>query len=316
MTKVDPVVLRRLRRARGLSQEKLAERTGGPGEPKIDKQTISRLERGERAKVRDRTVARLAQALSVVPADLTGDAPVSDTPRKESAPDSRSQLNVRIGTAYRNALTLVARRYRIEPSQIVELAPFLFVWAAEKSLCWRQERLSELSRKLADMKAVAYELRHLSPQINITTYVDDAVADEQSSINGRDLFGLSIKLNLAGIGPDFDSDTENPFADFLRELVRSFSNVATFGGWSASSSPAYRVCFEEAAELVGGERERADEILTGAIALNEMPKELRKHGMTRERAEWVRMKAEEYHQKLANDLAWFDRKLEAKGGPK
>ena len=316
MTRVDPVVLQRLRKAKGWSQEELAGKTKFEGQPKIDKQTISRLERGERPKTRSRTIRQLAHALSVDPAVLTGDGLAPDISRESSALDSRSQLNVRVGAAPRNALNLVARRYRVEPSQIVELAPFLCVWAAEESLRRRQERLSTLDLTLDETKALGHQLRHLSPQINIFSYADDAIAAEQSSINERDLFGSSIKLDLAGVSPNFDTDTENPFAMFLRELVISFGNVATFEEWSGSWSPAYRVCSEEAAELVGGDRERADEILRGAVALNEMPKEIRKHGMEKERAEWVRMKAEEYRQKLADDFAELDRLLENKEASK
>ena len=72
------------------------------------------------------------------------------------------------------------------------------------------------------------------------------------------------------------------------------------------------MCPEEAAELVDGERERADEILRGEVALNEMPKEIRKQGMERERAEWVRVKAEEYRRALADDIAELGRLLESK----
>ena len=299
MTKVDPAVLQRLRKAKRWSQEELAEKTRSDGQPKIDKQTISRLERGERAKTRSRTIRQLARALSVDPAVLTGDGPTPNISRDRSALDTRSQLNVRVATAPRNALNLVAWRYRVEPSQIVELAPFLFVWAAEESLRRRQERLSTLDRTLDETKALGAQLCHLSPQINIFSYADDAIAAEQSSINERDLFGSSIKLDLIGVGPDFDTDIQNPFAMFLRELVSSLGNVATFDKWSGSWSPAYRVCSEEAAALVGGDRDRADEILRGLVALNEMPKEIRKPEMAEERTEWVRAKAEEYRKEMA-----------------
>jgi hypothetical protein len=189
----------------------------------------------------------------------------------------------------------------------VELAPFLFVWAAEESLRRRQERLSALDRALEETKALSHQFHHLSHQITNFLYVDDAIAAEQSSIEKRDLFGSSIDLDLTGVGPSLDADAENPFAMFLRELVSSFGEVATFEEWSGWLSPAYRVCFDEAAELVGGDSERADEILSGAVVLNEMPKEIRERGMEKERAEWVRVKAEEYRQKVADDVAELDR---------
>ena len=59
---------------------------------------------------------------------------------------SWKDTEIRIATSPRNALTLVSRRYGIEPSQIVELAPFLFLWAAEASLRQRRERIAEVER--------------------------------------------------------------------------------------------------------------------------------------------------------------------------
>jgi transcriptional regulator with XRE-family HTH domain len=309
MTKINPSILQRLRKSKGWSQEELSEKTKSGGQPKIDKQTISRLERGERPKTRSRTIKQLAHALGVDPAVLTGDGPTPDFSPESSALDSRSQLNVRIGNRPRNALNLVRRRYRVEPSQIVELAPFLFVWAAEESLRRRQERLSALDRALGETKALSHQFHHLSPEIINFWHVDDAIAAEQSSIEKRDLFGSSIDLDLKEVDPNFDADAENPFAMFLRELVSSFGKVATFVEWSGWLSPSYRVCFDEAAELVGGDSERADEILNGFVALNEMPKEIRGRGMEKERADWVRAKAEEYRQEVADDLAELNRLL-------
>ena len=228
MTKVDSTVLQRLRKARNWSQEELAEKTKSDGQPKIDKQTISRLERGERPKTRSRTVTQLARALGVDPAVLTGDDLAPSISRDRSALDARSQLNFRVGNAPRNALNLVARRYRVEPSQIVELAAFLFVWAAEESLRRRQERLSTLDRTLGETKALAAQLRHLSPQINNFSYADDAIAAEQSSINERDLFGSSIQLDLAGVGSRFRLGHPEPLRNVsqrTRQFFRQCSHV-------------------------------------------------------------------------------------------
>jgi hypothetical protein len=89
---------------------------------------------------------------------------------------------------------------------------------------------------------------------------------------------------------------------FLSKLISSFSDVASLKRWSESWSPEYRVCPEEAAEIVGGDRDRAEEILRGFVALNEMPKELRSPGFAKERAEWVRTKAKEHWQKFAEEF--------------
>ena len=204
---------------------------------RMNKQTIWRLKAGKVTKARDRTIEEIARVLKVDRRVLTGEMRAPDS----EPVASKNQLNVRVGTAQRNALNLVARRYRVEPSEIIELGPFLFVWAAEESLRRRQERLSKLDQLLDETKTLGRQLRHLSPQLNIFSYADDAVAAEQSSISERDLFGSSIKLDLAGMPPDFDADNENPFAMFLRELGNSFGDVAAFEEWAGSWSPIPRV---------------------------------------------------------------------------
>ena len=246
--RIDPAVLKKLLKDKGLSLADLAKRA------KINKQTIWRLTADKVAKARNHTIEQIAHVLKVDSQVLTGEVSVPEGSLDSEPVTSKNKLNVRIGTAQRNALNLVAGRYRVAPSEIVELAPYLFVWAAEESLRRRQERLSQLVQVLDQTKTLGRELRHLSPQLNIFLYADDAIAAEQSSINERDLFGSSITLDLAGVAPDFDAHDENPFAMFLRELGSSFSAVATFEGWSGS--PRYRVCPEEAAELVG-RRERS-----------------------------------------------------------
>jgi len=102
---------------------------------------------------------------------------------------------------------------------------------------------------------------------------------------------------------DHDFETENPFAMFLWNLVAEIGDVAKFEGWSGDGSPDYRVCREEAAQRVGGDADRTDEILRGEVALHEVPKEISSPEKTKERAEWVREKAAEYRKKLLEDLA-------------
>ena len=63
------------------------------------------------------------------------------------------------------------------------------------------------------------------------------------------------------------------------------------------------MCPEEAAQRVGGDTDRADEILRGQVALNEVPKEISSPEKAKERAEWVRKKAAEYRKKVLEDLA-------------
>jgi transcriptional regulator with XRE-family HTH domain len=71
ITVLDGERLRKLRRQRGLSQEKLANRAG------ISITTVARLERSPRPSCRGRTLARLAAALGEQPAAMTSLYPAS-----------------------------------------------------------------------------------------------------------------------------------------------------------------------------------------------------------------------------------------------
>ena len=128
------------------------------------------------------------------------------------------------------------------------------------------------------------------------------------------MFGAWFCRRANFLDPAFhhNFETENPFAMFLRNLATDIGRVAKFEGWSGDGSPNYRVCPEEATELVGGDHDRADEILRGLVALNEMPKEIRSPDKAKERAEWVREKAAEYRKHLADELADLDRLLESR----
>lgn len=280
-----------------MSQQQLAEIA------KIDKQTICRIEKGHQRTTRQHVLKQLAAALNIEPEVLIGEGPMPELQNETELPIVKSQLNIRIGTTHRNFLNLVAIRYKVKPSQIVELAPFLFCWAAEDSLRKRKARLAEFEQVLCQCERLGEQFRHLLPSINLFPYSDDAVWAEDHSIAQRDLFGAQVELNDIGVAPKF-VERENPFAEYLRGLASDLGDVATFEDWdNAGVSPYYRACPEEAAEFVGGDADRAEEILLGQVALNEMPSEFRKSGMANERAAWVRAKAAEFRQKRDRDLA-------------
>src|SRR3974377_781183 len=99
MPKIDPLRLKALRSKRGWSQEELAEKTKISGQPKIDKQTISRLERGVAGKTRGRTLRQLARALGVDGDVLAGEAPMPEVDHESEPVTPKSQFNVRISRA-------------------------------------------------------------------------------------------------------------------------------------------------------------------------------------------------------------------------
>src|SRR5947209_5530393 len=121
---LKPELLRLLRNRRGLSREELGKKAG------LTAKTIYRLEKSDEAKpIRQANLERLARALGVDPDCLTQEGAGTIDVDELSAPTASGvfyQLHVRVDGAIRNALELVARRYDVSISTIVEFAPLLF----------------------------------------------------------------------------------------------------------------------------------------------------------------------------------------------
>ena len=260
------------RNKKGWTQSELSEAT----RPKINISTISRIERGKPTRVRERTLKELARVLEVGPEDLC-----------PTAEAERSEMKLRIETAARNALTLVAYRYGIRRERIVEIAPLLFYIAVEQSLQVRQKRVTELR----DAANAVFDLYRGIPHLPRYWPVDEnAVSSEEASISARDFFGAKVAAGVPNFwsqfDDDFDDSEQNPFVVFLREALATVSNpaVAETLSWNPDDSPSYRICAEDAAAIVGNDSSAADTILRGNAALHEMPKGL----SPAQRAEWAR----------------------------
>jgi transcriptional regulator with XRE-family HTH domain len=286
MTKIDPEVLRKLRKSMGLSQEELAEKTKTERLPKIDKQTISRLERGDRGETRKRTIEQLARALRVEPAVLTGEKALPDVDVDPLTP--KVSLNLRISSAAYNALILAAGLSpAVNPAQIVELAPFLFRWAAETSLRRRLPRINELQSALENLKTLEQSIWP-GPSADYSQ-LEKMIETEIESIDCGDIFGTLRYEDVP-----FSADEEDPFATFLRDLVADFEGDAEFEGWSADGTPNYRILVRHAEALAGFDKNLAELVIRGVVPLNEMPRGSGPFGMSRQQtAEWIRKKAEE-----------------------
>lgn len=255
--------LREAREKKGWTQRQLSEAT------KINISTISRIERGKPARVRERTHKELARALGVRPEELCP-SPVAE----------REVMRLRVGSAARNALALVARRYQVSREQVVEAAPLLFFIIAEQSLQKRRERLDELLQ--ADDAARRAALPHLP------YYPGDAMAldFEARSIMARDLFGTIIAENVGEPSdPDWHEEEGNPFAAFLSEALGA-SEPGEAVSWTPYQGPSYAICEAEVAALVGNDADAVSAILNGYAALHEMPAEVRK-STPEERARWA-----------------------------
>jgi len=271
MAILDGKALTEARRKKGWTQVELSELT----KPKVDVSTISRIERGKPTRVRSNTLRALAKALDLQPESLC-----------PAAEAERDVMKIRMETAARNALTLVALRYRISRESIIEAAPLLFFIAAELSLKERQRRITDV-RAAAD---ALFDLQRAVRHLPMHWPVDEgAVSSEEQSIKARDLFGRKVlddaQQFMSEFDADFDEAEQNPFVEFLRDSLSKVSDsteVAESVRWSPGLWPRYEICAEEAGTIVGNDTKAAQAILCGAAALHEMPK-----GAPQQRAEWA-----------------------------
>jgi transcriptional regulator with XRE-family HTH domain len=285
MAKIVPFVLKTLRKRKGLSQERLAELA------KLNKQTIYRLENDDAGQeaTRGSTVAELAKVLRTEESVLTGERPLPDLQDDDGPFPDMTKLNFEISTGARNALYLMAERYSISQAFIVELAPYLFAWAAEASLRQRRDRLDRTEAALNALKDADKALDNLEPAD--FEVLEDKIEQEKAAIEFHDIWGMNTDYHASSDDSLFD----NPFGVFVDGLAEEIGDGTTMEQFPWSDWPIYRLCPKQVEEFIG-DPELADAILRGQIALHQMPKEFREGDIETEnkRREWARSKLEGY----------------------
>jgi transcriptional regulator with XRE-family HTH domain len=299
---LDASRVKAIRRQRRLSQDGLATRA------KLSKETIYRIEKGEQSGTRHRTIDRLARALDVAPGVLTGElpAPASDGAGPD-APDAQLfemyPMNYRVDGSVRNAFTLAALRYQVPIARIVELAPLLFVLAAEASLKRRTEKLDELEALFERENALRREFRHLPPRIIPNYLADEAFDAERTSIAQRDLLAIRFPedLDFPPTSVNHDVAENNPFVLSLKSETERYNGVAVMERFDRHDV-TFHVCPEEALELACGDTELADYILRGCIVLYMIPRELLAADAADARVTWLRAQKQDYDAALKVSL--------------
>jgi DNA-binding XRE family transcriptional regulator len=319
-TKIRDGIVKQLRDERGWTQDDLAKKAG------LNKQSIFRIEKGEYQGTRRETIAQLSKAFDVDPGVLTGRpatipaAQANDAdPLAPEAADAdpfgnASQLNLRVDNAARNALALTARRYGVQLSEIVEIAPFLFFLMAERSLQRRRETLSEVSNAIAEVESLRDRYRYLPIYIPGN---DDQICCEENSIEKNDIFGRLYEAANNGRSfryvRDYDDNAHNPFAAFLKDELKALKDAlpeegrrairSNFAGWQPDvwSSPGYQICLDEIIAMVGTDKEAVQAVLSGKAPLHEIPKHL-KNSTPEELGEWAKAKAKENEIQLVDLL--------------
>jgi transcriptional regulator with XRE-family HTH domain len=287
MTQTIAERLKILRTRRHLSQNDLATKA------KVDKQTIYRIEAERQTAIRPGTVKKLAAALGVSPEVLTCQEPLPElgVGRAQPSNDEDYSINVSVDGVIRNAFSLVHMRYRVPIARIVELAPFLFVLAAEASLERRKAKLTELQEAFDQAGSLLSNFPYLPSSLCPPGSGASELRAEARSISTRDIWGDGLPDNIyAGsdtIEPDYSESTHNPFAVYLKEVAPLDAGVASIHGFDRSSSE-FNVCHEDALKLADGDADLATSIVDGDVILHKMPRELLNDHAVNARTAWLR----------------------------
>ena len=266
--RVNAERLRELRTRKGLSQAELARRA------RIHARTVRRMEREPEqcGKAREDTVHRLAKALGVEPAVLTGDGPLPPPPRLGKEPTSapmRSRISAQIFSKSRLAYDLVTRRYGVTASEIINLAPLFFALLAEGSLKWRREKLKEVEE-------------------GIGLWVDggpppdlmEVIEQEEMSIDNSDVFGEG-REEIWG----FPLSYKNPFAAYLNR--QDPDSVHSLDVQSLKMRIDYGIYLEELRAITNGSRRARMCLEAGHARVTDIPEELMAEDAGEKRAKWL-----------------------------
>ena len=295
--KIDPDRLRSLRKKQKLSLVKLAEKTKRVNPPGINEKTIQRLESTsqQNTAVREHTIESLVKALSVEPGVLTGELPLPESDDTPADNPDRVQIGAQIAPKTRLAYDLIKRRYGVNATEIINMAPLFFVLLAEGSLAWRRKKLEDMEEVISRFEQIESELgyemlgRELGYEILGDLIWEDYVESEEGSISKGDLFGKDL-YHLSGNMP-FDPSTNNPFASYLRKLADDLAildvvsvepDVLSFG--SPLKFPDYDVCLKE---LDSDEEIVRLCLIAGRVRLSDMPEELMAEDAQEERKKWL-----------------------------
>jgi len=266
--------LKELRRRSGLRQAELAKHSG------ISKDTISRLERKRLPGNRKLTIDHLSRALGVPPGVLTGELPLPDADKGRRRESCR-QVPVRISGSTLNALYLVSRRYQVPMIRVLEIAPVLFLFAAEESLEWRRQNL----RSLKDAYQMRYKFRHINAGFLPDEDAERVIAEEEKSIAQNDILAGTLPNSVAGA--KIYSGYANPFSSYLNEKSANYSEEIIWGLEFAKEYTSYFACSGDALDIVGGNEMAQEWILFSEFLLSDMPKHLWANDALSERLAWM-----------------------------
>ena len=304
--------LRTCRKAKNLSIARLAQRS------RVSKRTIQRLESPNQDGItpHPNTVDKLAKALQVEPEELVGESSPSELEVAHTPAPERVQIGALIAPKARLAYDLVKKRYGINATEIINVAPLLFVLLAEGSLAGRRERVEKVGESVSlidEVMGIGADCDLLS---KATTVAFDALGREEASIGKADIMGEHLLSSEGSLGmPEepFDPAISNPFAMYLHQLAGDLDNpgvVATRADLSYGSPygkfPDYDICSQEIDALANGCADARRALETGHARLSDIPEELMAEDAGEARAAWLAERLLDLYRNLGDDAPLAD----------
>ena len=273
---ISPSRLKTLRNRKGWSRADLAKKSH------VTERRILDLEKPdpEPKKVQRGTMKRLAEALRVNWNVLSGEKPLPPL-------SSNEELSLSLDPKTRLNYDLIKRRYGLEFDDIVNLAPLLFIKAAEESLERQRGQLEEEIKHYGDTRSLRYQIAGISkdpdgPWINDDLTPEDYFQLKYEALAKKDLFEKDL---LDEDDPPWDQ--ENPFADYLRELSETpiLNQTTRFDGddeilffrywyYSGNRIPSYIVCRDLLEQVALGSINARLALEHGVVSIGEIPPDL------------------------------------------
>jgi hypothetical protein len=303
---ISPTRHKTLRLRLNLTPTKLARKLAKMKTP-VTTKTISNIEKhdGETYPVRENTLKSLSRALEVPPEVLSGEIPL---PAKRSPGDTISvQLDARTSLNYE----LIARRYGVSQEEIINIAPLLFLKAAEESLTRQKRVLEDEVMKL--VKSYCVDAGSTPPQsldmvpVGLLDFLDSSwdslYAHRLNAIKTNDLFELTVPYDFGGM-----DEEANPFGDYLQEICDSGLGsqkagvlrdyMGFYSCFPDSSIPISIVCNDDIERITLGSENARSALMTGAASIKDIPEEYWEPRRAGDRVAWLEDKYEMVQQQL------------------
>lgn len=286
---IRPATLKTLRERRGLSQANLAARSEEMHQ-KVGIATIKRIEAwdGTDTYMASPTVAeRLSKVLGVAVEDLGNEPTADELDRKrELRKLGLRQLRAAVNENTSLAFRMVEHLYDIPIRAQIEMAPLCMALLAEGSLAWREKRLDEISQKADELMSLGGGNFSFAHAVYRT---QEAACDEEESIRKRDVFGRDVAPDTYDLG--YDPNTNNPFADYLRELSLKLRQpgrvLVDHDSLEPSGFPDFWIGHQLVKEITGSDPDAEYALACGHVRLSDTPDDLLGEEQTEKRIEWI-----------------------------